>query len=77
MSDHDILKETIERISKDLAESTRVFYIWKPQKDITAYELAECIPYINQQLFCMPNVSEEAQRHFTRFVYDPKEHNKH
>lgn len=48
--------------------------IWKPNEDITTYELAQCIPYIFSTV--MPyNISEEDKKGFLRHfeIIDPNE----
>lgn len=45
----------------------RRLFVWEPQKDITAYELAECMRMLipesdNRREFDLP--PKEAQRHF-------------
>ena len=41
--------------------------VWSPKEDITAYELAKCIPYLLMGRFVVPydiNISEPHFRHF-------------
>lgn len=41
--------------------------IWQPKEDITTYELALCIPYINRQHGVMPYQINELEPHFRHF----------
>lgn len=42
-------------------------YLWKPQSDITAYELALCLPIVvTSNTWGVESLPDEAKRHFER-----------
>ena len=45
---------------------------WKPQKDITVYELAQCLPYLIGPNQLMPGQIDQTLPHFRHFkIIDP------
>jgi hypothetical protein len=41
--------------------------IWKPKEDITAYELAKCLPYFFRSYGTMPHEIDKSEIHFRHF----------
>lgn len=56
----------------DVTNGTTVVYAWTPKPDITAYEVALCLPVLSTRIDSGPQGHEvdklpaQAQRHFTR-----------
>lgn len=45
---------------------------WKPQEDISIYELSQCIPYLLRIGTIMPTEIDKAKQCFRHFdIYDP------
>ena len=40
---------------------------WKPQEDITTYELAKCLPYLLRYNAVMPYQIDKTENHFRHF----------
>ena len=46
---------------------------WQPKEDITAYELAKCLPYLLRNSYVMPFEIDTNENHFRHFVInDPQ-----
>lgn len=41
---------------------------WQPKEDITAYELAKCLPYLLRNSYVMPFEIDTNENHFRHFV---------
>lgn len=63
-------KEITTPVEKDFMEIFKPFYlIWNPQCDISTYELAKCIPFMNRLVFPTEyelDINANFMRHFKK-----------
>ena len=67
IADPSITKEQLAELleaTTGVATITTVYYVWDPKEDITAYELALCLPYIVNHNMPDGQLPPKAARHF-------------